>query len=150
MSPLQYLYSKWNIITLLINNLEIDCKSCLHAIYSYFISGKVGVKQVYSAFSGKQLHGSRETLPWHLIPALRNHILGKGNQIDSLFRVFPKMIFSGTQGLARLKKIWYILPGNPKWQKPLWHFFEHMIPRGYNYMPLWGSWQDASDLLEPC
>ena len=118
MSPLQYLYSEWNVIPLLINNLEIGCKSCLHAIYSYFISGKVGVKQVHSAFSGKLLHGSRETLPWHLIPALRNHILGKGNQIDSLFRVFPKMTFSGAQGLARLKNTSCILLGNSKWQKP--------------------------------
>ena len=106
MSPLQYLYSKWNIIPLLINNLEIACKSCLHAIYSYFISGKFGVKQVHSAFSGKLLHGSRETLPWHLILAPRNPILGKGNQIDSLFRVFQKMklTFPRAQGLAWLKK----------------------------------------------
>ena len=73
---------------------------------------------MYFAFSEKQLHGSRETLLWHLIPAPRNHILGKGNQIDSLFSVFQKMIltFSGAQGLARLHKTWCILPGNSKWQ----------------------------------
>ena len=28
---------------------------------------------------------------WHLIPAPRNHILEKGNQIDLFFRVFQKI-----------------------------------------------------------
>ena len=41
-------------------------------------------------FSGKQLHGSQETYPWHLIPAPRNHILEKGNQINPSYKVFKK------------------------------------------------------------
>ena len=83
-----------NIIAILRNNLEIACKSCLHAISSYFISGKVGVGQVYCAFSGKWHHGSRETLPRHIIPAPRIHILEKWNQMDSLFKVFQKMKYT--------------------------------------------------------
>ena len=116
MSPLQYLYSEWNIIPLLINNLEISCNSCLHAIYSYFKSGKVGVKQVHPAFSVKLLHGSRETLPWHLIPAPRNPILGKGNQIDSLFRGFEKMKYtsSWSSRLSNIPQDPTLLARNPK------------------------------------
>ena len=83
-----------NIIPILRNNLEIACKSCLHAISSYFISGKVGVGQVYCAFSGKRHHGSWETLPWHIILAPRIHILEKWNQMDSLFKVFQKMKYT--------------------------------------------------------
>ena len=42
-------------------------------------------------FSGKQLPGSQETFPWHLIPAPRNHILEKGNQINPSFKVLKKI-----------------------------------------------------------
>ena len=47
-----------------------------------------------SIFPRKSLPGLKETLPWRLIPASRNHILQKGNQIDPLLRVFQKLKFT--------------------------------------------------------
>ena len=52
MSPLLPHYSKFSIISLLINNLESALKPNSHVIYSYFITSKVGVKKVYCEFQG--------------------------------------------------------------------------------------------------
>ena len=46
------------------------------------------------SITGKWSRSFRETFLWHLILALRRHILEKGNQIDPLFKIFQKMKFT--------------------------------------------------------